>query len=259
MNNIIFFVFISFCFFGSNVFAQPLDSKIKGMKHITIGSPPPPLKDPIPEDGDKEKVIIKTSPVIKPIIIGADIREGEKKGPYFVEEDSLKEWPYLQSLISSDATQQSLAIQKLEKDPATASPMVLLLAADYFLKQNNKEKAALYLYASQLRAQFDMNRWPIINESGIRARHINHPAKKTLSLAQTTSQGLSGWVLSKKSRALTLFKTLKKWDQETPYAYKPFYEIPSSTDLDTWEETLKDTRTEFFKKQAEIITAIYPK
>ncbi len=178
--------------------------------------------------------------------------------PYFTKEEDLKEWPYLKSLLSSDPARQKMAIEYLEAHPEQVSPMVLLLATEYFLTQNKKEKAALYLYASQLRVRFDMERWPIVNESGISARKKTHPATETLLLSTTIAQGIYGWSLAQKPRFLKIMETLKEWDKATPYAYRPFYEIPSSTEIETWTETLGQTRTDFFEKQIEMISAIHP-
>ncbi|MBL4588508.1 MAG: hypothetical protein JKY11_00315 [Alphaproteobacteria bacterium] len=242
------------------------------MNHIVISPPPEaptsvekptaPLEtSDVPSDTETESDIKKTAK--KPIIL---LKQGaiqasvpKKEIPYFEKEEKLKEWPYLRELLSSNARLQSLAVKDVDKHPNTASPMVLLLVADYHSKHGDKEKAALYLYASKLRAQFDMKRWPIINESGLRARQKSHPAKETLILSKSISSNLAGWYLSKESRAIRIMKLLERWEKSTAYTYRPTYEIPSSVKEKEWKDIHDNLVKAFFAEQRNIIALVHPK
>lgn len=236
---------------------------VKGMNHIVV-SP----KTTTPEQEGKEQKII--TPEEKDLAEEREKKDQVKKAifkplqtkadklDYFVTYEKLQDFPYLRELLSSDQTTQDKAIEKIEEYPEFASPMALLLAAEYYNKKGEKEKAAFYLLGSQLRAKFDIERWPVMNDSGLRARQKQHPANSTFTLSKEVSKNILGWFVAQKPRALRILNDLKKWDRETSYAYKPTYEIPSKTEQDTWQE-LHDTVTQdFINKQLEIITLIHP-
>ena len=177
-------------------------------------------------------------------------------------QEDLREWPYLRSILSSDPETQAQAVEELEKAPELAPPMVLLLTSRFYLEQNDKETAALYFLASKLRAEFDMKRWPVINESGIRARKKEHPAKETLTLSKTISKDLSGWILAKEPRAKTILNRLKNWEKNTPYHYRPTYDLENEyidvTEADDWKDLHDEVVESFIKKQENILSIMHP-
>ena len=261
--------FVTFaCLLAPYAQAQPFGKSSPGMNHIVI-SPSPETQTSVtpsispPEtpnvSSDKEEELDAKKPIILPKKGSIQASVPKKDIPYFEKEENLKKWAYLRELLSSDSRLQSLAVKDVDNHPNTASPMILLLAADYHSKHGDKEKAALYLYASKLRSQFDMKRWPLINESGIRARQKTHPAKETLILSKSISSNLVGWYLSKKSRAIRIMKLLERWEKSTAYTYLPTYEIPSSTKEEEWTEIHDNLVKEFFAKQHNIIALVHPK
>lgn len=200
---------------------------------------------------EKQKEQIRKA-IFKPLQTKTD------KLDYFVKEEKLQVFPYIRELLSSDPETRDAAIDRLEDYPEFASPMVLLLGAEYYAQQGNKEKAAIYLLVSQLRAQFDMKRWPVVNGSGLKSRQTTHPAKGTFSLSKQVSKQITGWAVADKSRALKILHDVKLWDKKTSYAYRPTYDLPSSTDIETWQDLHNTASKSFIDKQVEIITLIHP-
>lgn len=178
--------------------------------------------------------------------------------PYFVPMDDVFEWPYIADLLSSDLTRKASSVAKLNDMPERASPMMLVLAAEYYLNMGNKEQAALYLYAAQLRAQFDIKRWPVpeIDEDNP-ASFRDHPAYETINLSKDFAKGLTGWFISNKARAELLLQKIEAWDKATPYAYYPTYEVPSSVDMDEWEDLHAQNVETFFADQRKILDVIH--
>jgi hypothetical protein len=259
-NFITTFIAILFFSLSSHAFEPPVK---KGMNYMLVKSdskkaPPSPDVEKSGTDEEqelteeeKQKEQIRKA-IFKPLQTKAD------KLDYFVKEDKLQEFPYIRELLSGDQETRDAAIERLEDYPEFASPMVLLLGAEYYAQQGNKEKAAIYLLVSQLRAQFDMQRWPVVNDSGLKSRQTTHPAKDTFSLSKQVSKQITGWAVADKSRALKILHDVKLWDKKTSYAYRPTYDLPSSTDIETWRDLHEAASKSFIDKQVEIITLIHP-
>ncbi len=250
------------------------NSTVRGMNYIKITKDP--TKKETVKDEIKEEIIIEPSEeeqaqikeaLEKPLMEKKKKQEElkkseEKERDYFTKQDELQEWAYLRSILSTSQEEQSLAIKELEKGPENASPMILLLASDFYFKQGNKEQAAIYFLASKLRAEFDIKRWTIINESGIRSRKKHHPAKEVIELSQSLSSELSSWILSNKQRAQTILKKLETWEKDTSYSYLPTYEINSEEFDFTEYEELKEMHDkhlkDFIKTQNDTLSLIHP-
>ncbi|MGB1077027.1 MAG: hypothetical protein ACPG05_01865 [Bdellovibrionales bacterium] len=219
-------------------------------------------KSPEEEKEEEQKEQIKEA-LAKPILIKQQKAEEEEKAKaYFSKREDLHEWQHLRSILSSDVEQQVMAVQALEKSPELAPPMALLLTSEFYFKQGKKEQAALYLLAAQFRSEFDIKRWPIVNESGISARKKEHPAYEALNLSSTLSGNLSGWIYSDKDRAKALFEKLKTWEADTPFAYLPTYDLDAEaleeTDVETWHDLHQEALSSFIDEKSKIISILHP-
>ena len=127
------------------------------------------------------------------------------------------------------------------------------------LLREDYERAAFYFYAGQLRATFDMARFPpylpddkkpVIDRRTQDQRgatpsaqvEMVNPHEGISVLALSIGQPIAKWAMADPVRLEKIMAQVREWDMATPYAYKPDYDISRAAPFEAWPQLLTKTR-----------------
>lgn len=184
--------------------------------------------------------------------------------------DTLAEWPYYTDLMTiGNDTGVEKVIQIIDRDPGSVPPKGLLYAAKALSDRKDYERAAFYFYAGQLRATFDMTRFPpyipddrkpVIDRRTEDQRgrtpaaeiEVVNPHEAISVLALSIGQPIAKWAMADPDRLEKIMAEVREWDMATPYAYKPDYDISRPVPFETWPQLLTKTRNDYFTRVRQI-------
>ncbi len=168
-------------------------------------------------------------------------------------------------------------VRSVEADPGAVSPTGLLFLAKALAEQKRMEEAALYFYVGQLRANFDVARWPPRLDpedlkrlqaekskapdqqgqtTGASEPRLKNPHESVFNVSAAISPPISSWLFEDPDRAAKLMAKVKAWDASATYAYKPNYDLPEPLPFDQWPKLLSGTREGFFVRMDQFIAGL---
>ena len=233
------------------------------MRHMSITASPseepaPPKKIETPQDQKTEETSVKT---LTP-------QEALKKT------ETLTEWPYYTDLMTiGNDTGIEKIIQIIDRDPGAVPPKGLLYAAKALSDRQDYERAAFYFYAGQLRATFDMARFPPYTPNDKKSMldrrtqdqrgatpapqiEMINPHEAVSVLALSIGQPIARWAMADPARLEKIMGEVRDWDLATPYAYKPDYDISRPAPFETWPQLLTTTRNNYFTRVRQIAAGL---
>ncbi len=193
--------------------------------------------------------------------------------------DTLTEWPYHADLMTIDNdTALGKVIRAVDLDPGSVPPKGLFYLAKALSDRKRYEEAAFYYYAGQLRATFDMARFPPyqLNETATKLDRrtedqigsvpepdaiVINPHEPISILALSIGSPIARWAMADAQRLDDLMAKVKIWDMATPYAYLPDYDISHAAPYEKWPALLTKTRNDYFTRVRQIargLTAVRP-
>jgi hypothetical protein len=273
-----------------SVSALPLDAfaqeqKVPGMRHLTISpSPAAPAADAGNDEKAAEK---KEQPAEKTNIEEADASPSPAPTPEppalsvektLVKPGDLKHWDHI-SLLAAAATPEGVAkaLSMVEADRGAVPPQGLLLLAKALADQNRMEEASLYFFLGQLRASFDIARWPpraskeeaekLIAESKKTEDQtekqpkphtikIKNPHEVLTALSKSVSADVNAWAMKDPKRLDSVLEQVRVWDLSAPYAYHPGYDLPEPIPFKQWSKILPAVRESFFLQMNQISSSL---
>lgn len=239
-------------------FAQQ-QAPASGMRHMSVTADKPVAKsETTTSDTIKTAPVEKTSPkALKP-------QDALKKM------EGLSEWPYYADLMTiNNDTALEKVIRAVDIDPGSVPPKGLLYIAKALSERKRYEEAAFYFYAGQLRATFDMARFPPyeLNDTKkavdkrtedqrgqvpeAQAVLIN-PHEPLSILALSIGSPVAKWAMADSARLDNVMTKVREWDLATPYAYLPDYDISHAAPFETWPQLLTKTRNDYFTRVRQI-------
>lgn len=207
----------------------------------------------------------------------------EKKPPLdaakaLMKPEELTQWSHLSEVVLSqtkDSVDQMVRI--VEADPGSVPPQALFFLAKGLAEQGRMEDAGLYYYAGQLRLSFDTVRWPPrIDPADLKRMmadrkktqdqrgqipipsepQLRNPHEAVSLLATSIGAPISQWMLEDPARGDAILARVKEWDESTPYAYHPGYDLPEPISYDEWPKRLSETREGFYKRINQFLTGL---
>lgn len=240
----------------------------KPMRHMSVTK-----TAPVPEEKAADQKAAISEPKETPAPKALKPEDALKKT------DSLTEWPYYTDLMTIDNdTALEKVIRAVDIDPGSVPPKGLFYLAKALSDRKRFEEAAFYYYAGQLRATFDMARFPPyeFNETAVKIDRrtedqigsvpraeavIINPHEPISILALSIGSPIAKWAMADSARLDTLMNKVKLWDMATPYAYLPDYDISHAVPYEKWPSLLTKTRNNYFTRVRQIargLTAIRP-
>jgi hypothetical protein len=254
-----------------------------GMKHISV-SPSPASEEgklgassPAQEMEKKDESSApekssETAPSPAPVYEPLPIEKA------LVKPGDLKTWKHLPFIAAATTAEDVMkAVSLVESDRGAVPPQGLLLLAKALADQGRMEEAALYFFTGQLRASFDIARWPpraskedakkLIAESkktqdqtGQQPRpaeiKINNPHAFLSPLSGTVSAQVSAWTMKNPKRLDQIMTKVREWDESAPYAYAPGYDLPEPLAFASWQKILPAVRESFFLQMNQISSGL---
>lgn len=226
-------------------------------------TPPAAAPAPVSEEQKPEPILER-----KPLSIAEAL----------VKPDDLKEWTELNKvvvLVGKEDTDKMVRV--VEADPGAVSPTGLLFLAKALAEQKRMDEAALYFYAGQLRANFDVARWPPRLDpedvkrmqaeksktedqqgqtTGASEPRLKNPHESVFNLSAAISPPISSWLFEDPDRAALVMVKVKAWDERATYEYKPNYDLPEALPFEQWPKLLTGTREGFFMRMNEFVVGL---
>lgn len=252
------------------VLAQGAPSS-NGMRHMSVTT------DAAKPPASSVEKKTDTAPAVKP---------EEKPAPKALKpEDALKKtdtltaWPYYTDLMTiGNDTALEKVIHSVTIDPGSVPPKGLFFLAKALSDRKRYEEAAFYYYAGQLRATFDMARFPPYQLNPSKEDNdkrtedqkggppsappeMVNPHDDLSMLALSIGQPIARWAMNDPTRLETVMMKVRDWDLATPYAYLPDYDISRPAPFETWPSLLSKTRSDYFTRVRQIaqgLTAVKP-
>lgn len=231
-----------------------------GMHHLKTN--PAPVKPPVEEKPAPEVEEAPALPVYKSLM----------PKDALVKQDDLEKWDHMSeaALAHNDLEIQSL-VHVIESDRGAVPPQGLFLAAKSLADHNMMEQAAVYYFVGQLRLEFDMARWPAIqNKDDVKRRaidskktadqaapnldsapRIDDPHQGIKSLGDQIGAPIISWVLKDPARMDKMIKQVKEWDVSSPFEYLPDYDLTDPVPFEKWDKLLTRTRDIYFAQLIE--------
>ena len=158
-------------------------------------------------------------------------------------------------LLNGSARDRQQQIDAVRAAPARYAPPVFYLMANVLFAEGEKDEAAFWFYAGQLRAQFDANR------SG-------NPAASQAVFIMTQQHGsaINRHAFQDPAALEALIARVVAWDRKTPHAYDHRWierrtpavpeHAPGSVEppREQWQELAERTRTEYLAGFREVMT-----
>lgn len=238
------------------------------MRHMSVTATPGAAAASDNSDSDTANGEKTTGPVVKAL----SPEDALKKT------DTLVEWPYYADLMTiGNDTGLKKIIQMIDRDPGSVPPKGLFYAAKALSDKGEFEKAAFYFYAGQLRATFDMARFPpytpqdkkpqmdsrtqdqrgsVPARAEAREKAQVNPHEAISMLALSIGQPIAKWAMAEPERLEKLMAEIREWDLATPYAYKPDYDISHAAPFETWPQLLTKTRNDYFTRVRQIAAGL---
>lgn len=116
----------------------------------------------------------------------------------------------LRLLSQGTPQQQQNVLDRVRSAPERFQPPVLYVMSQLLFKAGQKEEAAFWFYAGQLRARFDANRC---------ADPTARPAVDVMN--QNFGGPINRYLFQDLDNAQELIIKVVEWDRKTPYAYDP--------------------------------------
>ena len=257
-------------------FAQMMDSKPMGMKHMTITqeSAPPEKQSSAkkPESSanteqDLPQPAIKSSPskpspkakappTLKPLDIKSAI----------VKPEQFKTWDKMALAVTARKKGEiNKLLVELNTHGSVVPPQGLFLAAQSLAMAGKMEDAALYYMVGQVRMEFDMARWPAqqdlpytsLKEYNARksydqalptntAKKTENPHRYVGELSTSVGMPILEWMMSDPERLVKTLDKAEEWDAATAYEYEPGYDLPKPIPFAEWSKKLPKVRAAFF-------------
>ncbi|PZP53566.1 MAG: hypothetical protein DI586_10905 [Micavibrio aeruginosavorus] len=242
------------------------------MRHMSI-TKTPAAKTSAPEPAAEEDKAVappaKESPAPKAL----------KPQDALKKTDTLTDWPYYADLMTIDNdTALDKVIRAVDIDPGSVPPKGLFYLAKALSERKRYEEAAFYYYAGQLRATFDMARFPPYapSETAVKLDRrtedqigsvpkadtvIINPHEPISILALSIGSPIARWAMADAARLDAVMEKVRLWDAATPYAYLPDYDLSHAAPFDKWPSLLTKTRNDYFTRVRQIargLTAIRP-
>jgi hypothetical protein len=236
-----------------------------GMRHMTISPQKTGEEKPAPQPAAPEE---KKAPVRKALTAKQAL----------VKPADLKTWSHMDEVVVlAKPDDISKMVRIVEADPGSVPPTGLLFLAKALSDQKRMEEAALYFYVAQLRATFDVARWPpranpedmkrILAEkkkssdqqgqvTGVKEPRYKNYHESVVLLSSSISEPISRWLFEDPSRAEAVMAKVKEWDASAPYAYLPDYPLPEPVPFEEWSKILQPTRDGFFARMNEFISGL---
>lgn len=229
------------------------------MRHMSVTSAP---SDPAAngKNAAEENPDITEKKIVKPLPPEQAIKKL----------DGLTEWPYYTDLMTiGNDTAIDKVVRMIDIDPGSVPPKGLLYAAKALSDRGAMEQAAFYYYAGQLRALFDMARFPsykLGDDAKNKDRRTDdqigripsappatvNPHEELSVLSLSIGQSISNWAMKDPDRLEALMLKVREWDLATPYAYKPDYDTSRAAPFETWAQLLAKTRNDYFTRVRQI-------
>ena len=223
------------------------------------------------------------APVVTAPVVPAATPAVEKKVPLdpakaLKKPEELTQWSHLSEVVllqTKDSVDQMVRI--VEADPGSVLPQALFFLAKGLAEQGRMEDAGLYYYAGQLRLSFDTVRWPPrIDPADLKRMmadrkktqdqrgqipvpsepQLRNPHEAVSLLATSIGAPISQWMLEDPARGDAVLARVKEWDESTPYAYHPGYDLPEPVSYDEWPKLLNETREGFYKRINQFLTGL---
>ncbi len=250
-------------FAQSEPMSEPSPSSLS-MHHLSVTTTPPvqkkeeakPAEKPTPPEEEKPAPkALKTEDALK-------------------KTDTLVAWPYYTDLMTSN---NDAAIDKvvhmIDIDPGSVPPKGLLYMAKALADRKRYEEAAFYYYAGQLRANFDMARFPPYSYEDKAAASdkrtedqkgdvpdagpvLINPHEPLSMLAISIGAPISKWAMADPDRLDKVMDKVRAWDLATPYAYLPDYDISHARPFETWPQLLATARSDYFTRVRQISSGL---
>lgn len=260
MKHVLPILFISLLPFSA--YAMPSRQTATGMRHLSVTASPSPKSEP-------------AAPAEKPVAPAAE--EKPAPGPKALNPedavkklDGLTEWPYYTDLMTiGNDTAIDTVIHQINIDPGAVPPKGLFYVAKALADRKQFEEAAFYFYAAQLRATFDMARFPPyelnekknsqdkrtqdqIGDVPSAAAVLINPHESLSMLALTIGAPVSRYAMADADRLDRIMTKVRQWDMATPYAYLPDYDTSHAVDFKEWPQLLVKTRNDYFTRVRQI-------
>ncbi|WP_255576287.1 hypothetical protein [Comamonas sp. Y33R10-2] len=116
----------------------------------------------------------------------------------------------LRLLSQGSPQQQQNVLDRVRSAPERFQPPVLYVMSQLLFKAGQKDEAAFWFYAGQLRARFDANRC---------ADPTARPAVDVMN--QNFGGPINRYLFQDLDNAQALIAKVVEWDRRTPYAYDP--------------------------------------
>jgi hypothetical protein len=154
--------------------------------------------------------------------------------------------------------------------PDAVPPLAYYYLARALADKNDFGSAVFYFYVAELRNEFDRARFPVYqlkkpdadkptmltpNQIGAvpsSAPRIVDPRSAYNNLIKNLGAPIRAWVVKHPDEFRTILARVKLWDEATPYAYRPPYDISGVVDAKTWPSLLTKTRSAFFATQQSV-------
>jgi hypothetical protein len=158
-------------------------------------------------------------------------------------------------LSKGSAADQQSAIQRIKESPQDFAPPVFYALSHVLFERGDKDEAAFWFYAGQLRGRFDAN---LCTDSSAR--------QAIAVLNQKYGRPINQYMFQDVPKLEALIPRIVEWDRRTPYNYdhrwinlhgmnavmsglddKPHVEAPSamSAPKEQWEDIAEKTRTDY--------------
>ena len=260
---------------GVSAHAMPMPNKSTGMHHLSVTTDPnaaaTPKTDPsFPAPGTNTpapSAPTATTPArAAPKPLAA--KDALKKT------DTLTQWPYYTDILTiNNDTALDTVLHRVDIDPGSVPPKGLLLIAKALSDRKRYDEAAFYFYAGQLRANFDMARFPPYLPDMKKERgdartddqkgkvpdkpiELVNPHESVSVLSLTIGSPISRWAMADPARLASVMARVRDWDLATPYAYLPDYDISHAVSFDQWPALLDKTRADYFARVNQISSGL---
>lgn len=116
----------------------------------------------------------------------------------------------LRLLSQGTPQQQQSVLERVRATPERFQPPVFYVLSQVLFKAGQREEAAFWFYAGQLRARFDANRC------------TDTTARQAVDVMNQSYGGpINRYLFQDLSKAQELISKVVDWDRKTPYAYDP--------------------------------------
>lgn len=252
------FLLITLLPFTANAMSAPQTAT--GMRHLSVTNVPSAKEETAPAPVAPDTT--EKAPALGPKALKPEDALKQLSG--------LTEWPYYTDLmtIGNDTAIDNI-VHQINIDPGSVPPKGLFYVAKALSDRKKMEDAAFYFYAAQLRATFDMARFPAYNPGDNKktsdkrtqdqignvpssAPALINPHEPLSMLALSLGAPISRFAMADADRLDRIMNKVREWDLATPYAYLPDYDTSHAVDFKDWPALLTKTRNDYFTRVRQI-------